>query len=143
MAVLGSHGSGESPSLFVSFRSFWGVLLAIVYTRIDLLTAELEDEAARTVKLLLVRLAAMASIGVTFFLTMFLLIASFWDTAYLSFIMGLVVAICALASVIFIVVARNMVLNRPKFLSQTLTELRRDVEGLKPAPASKFDGIEP
>ena len=32
-------GSGASPGLFASLRSFWSVLLAILYTRLDLVTA--------------------------------------------------------------------------------------------------------
>jgi uncharacterized membrane protein YqjE len=139
MAVPESHGSGESPNLFASLRSFWGVLLAILYTRFDLFRAELEDEAARTVRLIIVSLAAMAAICSTFFFLMFLLIASFWDTPYRSLIMGVVVAICGLLSVIFMVIARNLVLERPRFLAQTLAELRHDVEGLRPSSSTKLD----
>jgi hypothetical protein len=35
--------------------------------------------------------------------------------------------------VIFVLIARHLILNRPKFLGQTLAELRRDVEALRPA----------
>lgn len=120
----------SGASLFSSLRSFWGVLIAILCTRLDLLTVELEEEANRAVQLIVVSLAAFLCIGMTIFFFLFFLIVVFW--AHAAIVLGMVFTVCVLASVILILVARQMILNRPKFLSQTLTELRRDVEGLRP-----------
>lgn len=134
MSVPGSAESGPSPTLFSSLRSFWSVLLSILSTRLDLLTAELEDEARRAVQLIVVSLAGLLCAGMAVFFLMFFLIASFWDTPYRLLILGLVFGAHVVATLILFVVARRMVLNRPRFLSQTLTELHRDVESLRPAP---------
>jgi uncharacterized membrane protein YqjE len=138
-----SNDSGSSPSLFVSLRSFWGVLLAILYTRFDLLTAELEDEAIRAVRMIVISLAGLLAAGMTVFFFFFLIIASFWYTAYRLPILGLVAGLCLLATIILSLVARNLFRSRPKFLSQTLAELRRDVEGLRPSSPSKSDEVKP
>lgn len=121
--------SGANPSLFSSLRNFWAVLLAILYTRLDLVTAELEEEATRAVHLLVVSIAALLSIGMAVFFLMFLFVVTFWENRVL--VLGIVCGICILASVGLILAARQMVKTRPKFLSHTLAELRRDVEGLK------------
>ena len=139
MSVPESTDSGQNPSLFVSLRSFWSILIAILYTRLDLATAELEDEASRAVQLLVVSIAALLCTGMAAFFVMFLFVVTFWDNRVL--VLSIVCVINIVASVILFLVARNMVLNRPKFLSQTLAELRKDVEGLRPAPAAKKDEV--
>jgi uncharacterized membrane protein YqjE len=141
MSVPEGIGSGASPGLFASLRSFWSVLVAILYTRLDLATAELEDEAIRGLKLVAAGLAALLCIGMTIFFILFFLVVTFWDNRVL--LLGIISGVSVLASVVLVLVARNMILNRPKFLSQTLAELRRDVEGLRRAVATKKDEANP
>ena len=53
MADPNGSGTGPGPGLFASLRSFWSVLLAILYTRLDLLTTELQAGAVSVLKMLL------------------------------------------------------------------------------------------
>ncbi len=130
MAAPESVESGESPSLFASLRSFWGVIVSILYTRLDLVTLELEEEALRAVQLLAVIVAALLCLGMTiFFLLCFLVVLSGTN---LLLVLGIISGACVIGTVILVMVAKKMITNRPKFLSQTLAELRRDIEGLKP-----------
>jgi len=70
---------------------------------------------------------------------MFFLLALVWNTPYVFWVLGGIFAIYFIAGVVLLLIARNMFLSRPKFLSQTLAELRRDVEGLRRAAAAKKD----
>jgi uncharacterized membrane protein YqjE len=133
------HGSAPSPSLFASLRSFWSVILAILYTRLDLVTAELEDEAVRAVKLLLAGVIAVIGFTFAFFFANYLLIAAFWDTSYRLWVISGILAVYLLIGIVALLAARTMFLNRPKFLSQTIAELRRDVEGLSQAITTHRD----
>jgi len=135
-------GSGEGPGLFVSLRSFWSVLLAILYTRLDLVTTELEDEATRLVKVLVSGLLSIFCLHAAFFFAMLFILAAFWDTHRLLVIGG-IFGIYLVAGIALILIARNLVLSRPRFLSQTIAELRRDVEGLQRATAAKKDEVIP
>ena len=129
MSVPESEGSGPNPGLFSSLRSFWSVLLAILYTRLDLATVELEEVGTHIVQVLLVCLAALICIGMTiFFLLFFVVVLS---GKYLPEVLGLVCTLCIIASAGLVLAARYLIVNRPRFLSQTLAELRRDVEGLR------------
>jgi len=141
MSVPEGIGSGASPGLFASLRSFWSVLLAILYTRLDLVTAELEDEAIRALKLLAAGLVGLLSLFTAFFWANFFVLAFFWDTHRLR-ALGIIFLIYFIIGVSLLLVARKMVLSRPKFLSQTIAELRRDVEGLNRAIAAKKDEVE-
>jgi len=143
MSVPEATGSGASPGLYQSVRSFWSVLIAILYTRLDLVTAELEDEAIRGVKILAASLVSLLCLGTAFFFAMFFLLALFWDTEYRLWVLGGIFGIYFIAGIGLLLVARNTILSRPKFLSQTLTELRRDVEGLRRAAATKKDEAGP
>jgi uncharacterized membrane protein YqjE len=133
MSVPESVGPGASPGLFSSLRTFWSMLIAILYTRLDLATSELEEVGAHAVQLVVVSLAALLCISTAFFFAMFFFLALFWDTQYRLLVLGSIFGIYFLASVVFVLIARHLILHRPKFLSQTLAELRRDVEGLRRA----------
>jgi uncharacterized membrane protein YqjE len=143
MSVPEGIGPGAGPGLFASLRSFWSVLLAILYTRLDLFTAELEDEAVRAVKLVIAGLVSVACLFTALFWAMFLLLALFWDTAYRLWVLGGIFGIYLIAGIVLLLIARNMISTRPKFLSQTILELRRDVEGLNRAMAAKKEEAKP
>jgi len=143
MSVPEGTGSGANPGLFASVRSFWGVLIAILYTRLDLVTAELEDEAIRGIKLIVAGLISLLCLSTAFFFAMLFLLALFWNTEYRLPVLGIIFGIYFVAGIGLLLVARNMILSRPKFLSQTLAELRRDAEGLRHAAAAKKDEAKP
>ena len=138
MPVPENLDPGASPGLFSNLRSFWGVLVAILYTRLDLASAELEESGTYAVRLIVVTLAAVLVIVMTFFFLFFFLIVVFWKEA--DVILGIVTIICVLSSTALGLVARHLILERPKFLGQTLAELRRDVDGLRTAPVAPKPG---
>jgi uncharacterized membrane protein YqjE len=137
MSVPEEIGSGASPGLFSSLRSFWSVVVAILYTRLDLVTAELEDEALRALKLIAAGLVSLLALFGALFWATFFLLALFWDTQYRLWVLGGIFGIHFIIGIVLLLAARHMILSRPKFLSQTLAELRRDVEGLRRAAAKK------
>jgi uncharacterized membrane protein YqjE len=143
MPASGSPYAGESPNLFASLRAFWGVLVAILYTRLDLVTAELEDEATRLVKVVVAGLIGLLCVHTAFFFAMLFLLALVWNTAACFWVIGGIVALYSLGAIACVLFARDLLLNRPKFLSQTLAELRRDVEGLRQAAAIKKSEVHP
>ena len=139
MSVPEGTSPGASPGLFASLRSFWSVLVAILYTRLDLVTAELEDEAFRALKLITAGLVSVLCLHDGLLFRDVLSRRAFWDTQYRLWVLGIIFGIYFIAGIGLLLVARNMVRNRPKFLSQTIAELRRDVEGLSRAIATKKD----
>ena len=139
MAAPEGTGSGPSPSLFASLRSFWSVLVAILYTRLDLVTAELEDEVARGIKMLLAAVICVFAFLVAFFIATFFFIAVYWDTDYRPTVILITLGVYLVVGIGSGLALRNMIVTRPRFLSQTIAELRRDVDGLTKAIASKKD----
>jgi uncharacterized membrane protein YqjE len=140
MPVPGPADTGASPepSLFASIRTFWRVLIASLYTRLDLFTTELGEHAYRLMYLVIAGILGLLSLQAAFFFFMLWIIASVWETPYRLVVIGGICGVYLLAAVILLLIARKMIVDRPRFLGQTLDELRRDAEGLqaalKPAP---------
>lgn len=126
----GAANSG--PSLFGSLRSFWSVLLAILYTRLDLATTELQEQGVRVIQLLLAGFIAVVALLTAFFLLNFWFIAAYWDDLHSRLlVIGIIFAVYALIGVIAAAIATSIVKAWPGILSQTIKELRKDVEGLQ------------
>jgi uncharacterized membrane protein YqjE len=123
-------------------RSFWSVVVAILYTRLDLASAELEDEAARGLRLVVAGLVSVMSLLFAIFFAFFFILALVWDTEYRLWVIGGIFGVYFVAAVVLGLIARNMILHRPRFLSQTIAELKRDAEGLSKAMAPKKDEVQ-
>jgi uncharacterized membrane protein YqjE len=123
-------GAGSGPGLFASLRSFWSVMLAILYTRLDLATTELQDQVIRGLKLVLFGLLTALFLHMAFFFALLWILAAFWDTGYRLYVIGGIFGLYLLGGAFFLLAARNIVATWPGVLSQTIKELRKDVEGL-------------
>jgi uncharacterized membrane protein YqjE len=130
MADSSGSSAPAAPGLFDSLRSFWSVSLALFYTRLDLATAEIEDQALRVIKVLVAGVVALLALATAFFFANLWIIAFFWSGPYRLWAVGGVFALYLFVGVVAILVASNMIRNRPKLLEQTIAELRRDVEGI-------------
>ena len=130
MADPQAGGAGSGPGLFVSLRSFWSVLLAILYTRLDLVTTELQDQVVRVLKIILFGLIAVLLLHTAFFFAVLWLLAAFWDNSYRLYVIGGIFGLYALGGLLALLAARNLISSWPGVLSQTIAELRRAVEGL-------------
>jgi uncharacterized membrane protein YqjE len=119
-----------APSLFASLRTFWRTVLATLQTRLDLLTTELGEEAFRLLYLVIAIAVAILFLHTAFFFFMLWILALVWDTHYRLWVIGGITGLYLLVGLIALAMARNMIFSRPRFLGQTLDELKRDVEGL-------------
>jgi uncharacterized membrane protein YqjE len=134
MPIPGPVDSGvRQPSLFASVRNFWRIFLGSLQTRLDLLTTELQEEAFRAAYLVGAGIGMVLCLHAAFFFLMFGIIAALWYTGYVIYVIfGIFAIYLAIALGLFLYM-RNVLVNRPRFLEQTLTELKRDVEGFQTA----------
>lgn len=118
------------PALAPTLRALGAALLAAFATRIELAAAELEGEAERTGRMLvLASIAAMCGFFVLALLTA-LVVAAFWDTARL-WSLAVVALVYALSGTICVVRLQALRAAREPLLSATITELRSDRDALK------------
>jgi uncharacterized membrane protein YqjE len=131
MISEGSEAGANRPAgFFESLRSILSVFIAILQTRLELLSTELAEERERlkVALLLAVVILFFASLGVLL-LTIFV-VAIFWDSHRFLVLGGFVLFYFGLA-LIAALILRRRALSRPRLFSATLAELHKDHERLR------------
>lgn len=117
--------AGRGVGLLDSLRKLAGTLVAALHTRLEIVATEIEEEKTR-----LARIAALAALAgfclaLAINLAVLFLVVLFWDTNRLLAI-GVIAGVFAAAAIALGLAARNAVARRPRLLSATLAELRKD-----------------
>ena len=123
----------RNRGLFESLTILAGTLVAIVQTRLDILSVDLEEDRAHLFSLLLLSLVALLCLGVGVVLAMILLVVAFWDThrlLALAVISGFFLA-CGLVAWI---VALRKARSKPRLFAGSLSELSKDRQQLTSRP---------
>ena len=124
--------SGPRPvaGLFQSLNNFLATLVAIVHTRLELLTTELQEEVRQVGAILLWAFIAAFAAMMGLFLGALAVIFVFWDTHRLAAslaMIGLFVAVAVVAGLIL----RHKLTTKPPMLDDTLAELAKDRDQLR------------
>lgn len=123
----------DRPGLVDSLTATAASVVAIVHTRLDLLSTDLEEEREHFVTLTLFALGAFFCLGVGVVLMASLLVFSVWDSHRLL-ALGILSAIFMATGVGAITVALKKIKEKPRLFSASLTELRKDRQWLAPRP---------
>lgn len=121
----------ERPGLVDSLTATAATMVAIVHTRLDLLSTDLEEEREHFVSLTLFALGAFFCLGVGVVLMASLLVFAVWDSHRLLALGGLAAAFLT-AGAFAILVALKKVKAKPRLFSASLAELRKDRQLLAP-----------
>ncbi len=107
-------------------------LLAMVQTRMELASVEMEEQSQRYLGYLLMSLLALFLFGIAIVLVALLVIILFWDTYRIAAVLGMA-GVFALAAVIIGMQVRSGFASQPALLSATMAELQKDIEFLNTA----------
>ena len=116
---------GRSEGLLESLRNLARTFLAIVQTRIEIFASEIDEERARLARIAVLAAIAALCIALAVVLAVFFLVVLFWDTDRLLAI-GVLAGAFAVGGIVACLGLRAAISQRPKFLSATLAELRKD-----------------
>jgi uncharacterized membrane protein YqjE len=117
--------AGRSEGLLDSLRNLARTFVAIVQTRIEIFASEIDEERTRLARIALLAAAAAFCLGLAVILLVFFLVVLFWDTDRLLAI-GVLAGVFAVGGIAACIGLRAAISKRPKFLSATLAELRKD-----------------
>lgn len=120
---------GGSGGLFDSLKGLAASLVAIVHTRLDLLSTELEEERARLASVLVMLFVALFCIGIGVVLLAFLIVVAFWESHRLLALAGLTAFFLVGGATAF-GLARHRLRTKPKLFAASLAELSKDREHL-------------
>lgn len=111
-------------------------VLAILQTRAELLTVEVEDEARRLISYLLMSLVVLFFAGLAVLLAVLLIVVLFWDSNRVA-VIACLTAFFGIAAVVIAFMVRNCWRNKPRFLAATVDELSKDIEMIRPSGQEK------
>jgi uncharacterized membrane protein YqjE len=122
----------EAPApagLFASLRRMLATLLELGSTRLELVSVELQEQVEYAAGVLLWGIAAIFFASLTVLLLAFTIVIAFWDQHRLL-AACLVTAAFALIALTAVVIVRQRLRTRPRFLAATAEELKRDAAAL-------------
>jgi len=125
----------ESPrsggGLLDSLSTLGGSLLAIAHTRLQLLFTELEEDRQHLLLLIVLALVTLFCLAVGVVLATILLVVAFWDDHRLL-VLGVLAGIFLCGGALAWGVALRNIRARPRLLAQSLAELAKDRQQLRP-----------
>lgn len=123
----------ETPSgnkgLLESLTTLAATLVAIAHTRLDLLSADLEEEREHLLSLLVLALVALFCLGIGVVLAALLLVAAFWDTHRLL-VLGLLAGFFLAVGMAAWMFAMHKARTKPRIFAASLSELLKDRQQL-------------
>ena len=112
-----------------SLRRMLATLVELARTRVELLSVEFEEQLEYATKLLLWGAAAIYFGSLALLLLALTIVIAFWDSHRLLAAL-LVTGAFAVAALVAAMAVRRRLRRRPRFLSATSAELRRDAAAL-------------
>lgn len=126
-------GQTAGKGLLESLSQLAATLVAIVHTRLDLLSSDLEEDREHWLALLVLALAALFLLGVGVVLATILLVMVFWDSYRLLALGGLAVFFLSAGLAVW-QVALHRARAKPRLFAATLSELSKDRQQLASRP---------
>ncbi|MDO8262710.1 MAG: phage holin family protein [Gallionella sp.] len=123
----------ESGGLMESLRRLADTLLAILQTRLELLSNELEEERLRIAQMLLYGSVALFFFGLAIMILTAFFVVLFWDSHRLL-VLGGFAALYFVAGLLVWNALRRMAREKSKLFSSSLAELADDRDLLAPRP---------
>lgn len=130
MQVSPEQDDRPTAGLFRSLSNFAGTLIAIVHTRIELLTTELQQEVRQVGAILLWAFIAAFAAMMGLFLGALAVIFAFWDTHRIAASLAMIAAFVAIALVAMLILMKKL-RSKPPLLDATLAELAKDRDQLR------------
>ena len=115
--------------LFESLKALSGSLIAVVHTRLELLSNDIAEERAHLTTLLLMGLVALFCLGVGVLLLAILIAVAFWESHRLVALGGLA-GFFLLAAATLAWLAMHKARTRPRLFAASLAELAKDRQQL-------------
>jgi uncharacterized membrane protein YqjE len=121
--------AGRAEGLLDSLRSLAQTFVALLQTRLEIVASEIDEGRTRLARIAVLAALAAFCLGLAVVLLVFFLVVLFWDSNRLLAI-GVLTGVFTAGAIAAGLVLRLEIVRRPKFLSATLEELRKDAKKL-------------
>lgn len=126
-----TSSQSSTPGPFAFLKRLGRTALDVLYTRLDLLVAEIAEEQRHLAELLLYAALAFFCLFLAVAVVAAFVVASFWDTPYRLLATGLTTVVLAIAGVACAITGVRKAQAQPKLFGTSLAEVGADLEHLK------------
>jgi uncharacterized membrane protein YqjE len=123
-------GRPRRPGVLDAARRMFATILALIHTRVELFTTEIEEEIQRAASILLWGLVALFFGSLTVLFVAVTVLIVFWDSNRIL-AASLITASFLVLTLVFALLARARLRSKPRFMSASIEELKRDREALE------------
>lgn len=120
----------KRPGVLDAAKRMLATLIALVHTRLELFTTEIEEEIQRAASILLWGLVALFFGSITVLMIAMTILIVFWDDNRVL-AASLITATFLVLTGIFGILARARLRAKPRFMAASIDELKRDREALE------------
>jgi uncharacterized membrane protein YqjE len=120
------------PGVLDAAKRMLATLIALVHTRLELFTTEIEEEIQRAASILLWALVALFFGSLTVLFVAVTVLIIFWDSNRILAAVLITVSFLVL-TLVFGLLARARLRAKPRFMAASVEELKRDKEALERA----------
>jgi|HubBroStandDraft_6_1064221.scaffolds.fasta_scaffold220243_2 uncharacterized membrane protein YqjE len=118
-------GAGRPLGLLALVRHFGATIVALIYTRIELVATEVEEELQRGVIILIWAMLALFFGALSVLMLAVTLLVIFWDD-HRVLVAALITSAFIAITAIMGFLAQARVRSKPRFLAASIEELKRD-----------------
>jgi uncharacterized membrane protein YqjE len=127
-----SDEAAPATGIVSALRRMLATLVALVHTRLELFTTEIEEEIQRAASILLWALIALFFGSLTVLMVAVTVLIVFWDD-HRILAAGLITGTFLLLTLVFALLARMRLRAKTRFMDASLDELERDRQSLERA----------
>jgi uncharacterized membrane protein YqjE len=120
----------KRPGVLDAAKRMLATLIALVHTRLELFTTEIEEEIQRAASILLWGLVALFFGSLTVLMIAVTILIVFWDDNRIL-AAGLITGTFLVLTALFALLARTRLRAKPRFMAASIEELKRDREALE------------
>jgi uncharacterized membrane protein YqjE len=128
---MSENSPNHSKGLMASLSAMAATLVAIIHTRLDLLSTDIEEEREHLLSLVALSLIALFCLMVGVVLMTVLLIVALWET-YRLLAIGSLAGVFLTAGLIAWYLVKRKAKAKPRLFLASLLELRKDRQKLDP-----------
>ena len=129
---MATSTSAPPTGVVESVRSFLASWVAVVKTRVEIISVEIEEQREWLLHLILMAVAALFCISLGLILLTLFVVVLFWETDGRLWVLGGFAALYLVGGLVLWLSLRKKIKSKPRIFSTTAAELSKDYTTLQP-----------
>ena len=129
---MSTSASAPPTGVIDSIRSFLASWVAVVKTRVEIISVEIEEQREWLESLILMAVGALFCISLGLILLTLFVVVFFWETDAREWVLGGFAGLYLAGGAVLWLALRKKIKSKPRIFSTTAAELGKDYTSLQP-----------